>query len=107
VVIFGLGCRHGGDSSGAGEDYRHEHTEDKTADMGEECNMTATGLVGVDQRAVAFEQLEQNPEAEVEPRRDPGRKLPRRADGEDARTGIEHDVGAQHGCDRAASAQIR
>jgi hypothetical protein len=37
--------------------------------MGEECNMTVTSLIGVDQREVAFEQLEQKPEAMEDPRR--------------------------------------
>src|SRR5271168_3309253 len=66
----------GGDSSDAGEDYRHEHTEDETTDMGEESNTTATGPVRVEQREVAFEQLEQKPGAEVEPRRDQGHTRP-------------------------------
>ena len=69
-VVLGLGCRPAGDSSSACEGYRHDHTEDETTDMGEECNTTATCGIWAAQPEAGFEQLEQKPEAKKAPCRD-------------------------------------
>src|SRR5271165_6854835 len=51
----------GADLSGAGESYRHEHTEEESTDVGEERDTTAARARGVDQRGVTLEELVEEP----------------------------------------------
>src|SRR5271165_3668701 len=95
----------GADLSGAGESYRHEHTEEESTDVGEERDTTAARARGVDQRGVTLEELVEEPAPEEDPRRDVDPEYQHK--GVDARVGIEHEIGAQHGGDRPAGAKIR
>ena len=63
------------DSSSVDESYRHEYTEDKSTDMSEERDATATGI-RFDQTIIAKDELVHEQAADVQPRREPDRELP-------------------------------
>src|SRR5262245_15369835 len=72
--VGGPVCLLGRDSAGAQQDSRHDRTEDESTDVCEERDTTATVVARVDQRAVALEELVEEPATEKEPCRNADRE---------------------------------
>src|SRR5262249_58205488 len=90
--------------TGADQDPGGYHPEDKAADVGEEGDAAAV-RGRTEEAEVGLDELVEEPGAEEEH----GRQLCREDDDEPAhgRVRIENEVGAEHGGDRAAGAQVR
>src|SRR5215469_9918519 len=88
-----------------GEEPCYQQAEDEPADVGEE-RYAAAVRRGAEQSEARLDELVQEPQPEEDPGRDPDqedREDPR----PDPRLRVEDEVGAQHGGDGAAGAQLR